>query len=179
MERCGLSRKGSHKSRVRPRGKQRVRLRPVLDQEGDIWELLHPRCAVDRAMDLEEVEEMIRAGETDIAIEELRWLLSGCSDFIHAHQLLGELALELGDVPLARGHFGHAFRVGAAAIRKAGGAKKVPYAQESNRHFLECGKGLIHCLKQLGKKKMAREIASQLLSCDPTDPLQIRQLVAI
>jgi len=172
-----LSSKGSHKSKVRPRSNQRVRLRRVSDQGEGICELLHPRCALERELDLEEVEAMIRAGETDVAIEELRWLLSGCHDCIRTHQLLGELALEMGDIPLARGHFGHAFQVGSKVIDKSGGNKQIPYAQESNRPFLECGKALIHCLLKLGKKKKSREVVSKLLRYDPTDPLQIKKLL--
>ena len=172
-----LSSKGSHKSKVRPRSNQRVRLRRVSDQGEAICELLHPRCALERELDLEEVEAMIRAGETDVAIEELRWLLSGCHDCIRTHQLLGELALEMGDIPLARGHFGHAFQVGSKVIDKSGGNKQIPYAQESNRPFLECGKALIHCLLKLGKKNKSREVVSKLLRYDPTDPLQIKKLL--
>ncbi len=172
-----LSSKGSHKSKVRPRSNQQVRLRRVPDQGEGICELLHPRCALERELDLEEVEAMIRAGETDVAIEELRWLLSGCHDCIRTHQLLGELALEMGDIPLARGHFGHAFQVGSKVIDKSGGNKQIPYAQESNRPFLECGKALIHCLLKLGKKKKSREVVSKLLRYDPTDPLQIKKLL--
>lgn len=169
--------KRSHKSKVRPRSNQRVRLRRLPDQTEGLCELLHPRCALDRTLDLEEVEAMIRAGETDIAIEELRWLLSGCHEFIRAHQLLGELALEMGDIPLARGHFGHAFQIGSKVIDKAGDNNKVPYTQESNRPFLECGKALIHCLLQLRKKKKAREVVSKLIRYDPTDPLQAEKLL--
>ena len=36
---------------------------------------------------------MIDADELEIAQEELRWLLSGCNEFIQAHRLLGDLAL--------------------------------------------------------------------------------------
>ena len=120
---------------------------------------------------------MIAAGEVDIAVEELRWLLSGCSDFIHAHRTLGELALEQNDLPLARGHFGHAYRAGAAAIRKAGNVRPVPYRREANQQFFECGKGLIYCLNKLGKRHMAVEVGEQLLKYDPNDPLNVRGLI--
>ena len=62
---------------------------------------------------------MMEAGEVDIAIDELRWLLSGCSDFIEAHRLLGELALAENDLPLARAHFGYAYSLYVSSI--AGG----------------------------------------------------------
>ena len=58
------------------------------------------------ADDLEEVRAMIAAGETDVAADELRWLLEVCRDMIEAHFLLGKLAAEAQqDVPLARGPF--------------------------------------------------------------------------
>ena len=128
-------------------------------------------------MDMEEVADMVAAGEFDIAIEEIRWLLSGCSDFIHAHRMLGELALEQNDLPLARGHFGHAYRAGSAAIRKAGNVQPVPYSSEANQSFFECGKGLIYCLNQLGKPHMASEVVTQLLKYDPTDPLNVGAMI--
>src|SRR5258708_2407310 len=50
-----------------------LRVRKVVGQ--DAWELVHPRCARDRALDLEEVRKMLDAGEVDVAIDECRWLL--------------------------------------------------------------------------------------------------------
>lgn len=169
--------KRPHKLKDVRRSAKKVQLREIADDGQKVWEFVHPQCAIDREMDLKEVEAMIELGEHEIATEELRWLLDGCSDFIHAHRLLGQLALEREDFPLARGHFGHAFRVGAAAIRQVGGKIKVPHTQKPNRHFLECGKGLIYCLIKLGKKRMAGEIVDQLLECDPSDPLQVRTLL--
>src|SRR6185312_13203117 len=129
-------------------GSSSVRLRRVAGD--DAWELVHPRCARDRAEDLEEVEKMIAAGEVEVAIDELRWLLGGCSDFIDAHKLLGELALADHDVPLARGHFGYAYRIGQLAIERAKPTGAVPYRLAANRSFFEAGKGLAWCLAQLG-----------------------------
>src|SRR5262245_42144351 len=84
----------------------------VTTDGGPAWELVHPRCALARADDMDDVRQMVEHGETEIAVDELRWLLNGCSDFIDAHRLLGELALGAEDFPLARGHFGYAFRLG-------------------------------------------------------------------
>ncbi|MEK6247770.1 MAG: hypothetical protein N2C12_06290 [Planctomycetales bacterium] len=167
---------GKRSSKRKPAGRKgsEVQVRRVPGEAA--WELLHPRCALERSMDMEDVAAMVEAGETEIAIDELRWLLSGCSDFIQAHLVLGELALELGDIPLARGHFGHAYRVGAAAIRKAKNVRPVPYSKPANQHFFQSGKGLAYCLKQLDKHKMASEIVEQLLSYDPTDPLNVGKL---
>lgn len=119
---------------------------------------------------------MLEAGEVEIAKDELRWLLSGCPDFIDAHRLLAEIALSEGDVPLARGHFGHAFRVAAGALAKAGNPRPLPYSRAANQAFFECGKGLVHCLLELGKKKMAAEVIDRLVQCDATDPLGVRSL---
>lgn len=148
----------------------RVRRKP-----GDrAWELVHPRCALERAEDLEEVRLMLDAGETDIALDELRWLLNGCSDFVAAHRLLGELALADGDLRLARGHFGYAYEIAVSAFPPRGLEGPLPYRLPSNQPFLEAAKGLAWCLHELGKKKLARQVLRQLLDCDPADPLGVR-----
>jgi hypothetical protein len=156
------------------RASAEIRVRQVPGENA--WELLHPRCALERREDMEEVEAMLEAGEVEIAKDELRWLLSGCPDFIDAHRLLGEIALSEGDVPLARGHFGHAFRVAVRALTKTGNPQPLPYSRAANQAFYECGKGLVHCLLKLAKKKMAAEIIDRLLQCDATDPLGVREL---
>ena len=59
------------KSQLGPRRSgQDVHVRYVA--ENDVWEFLHPRCALDRAEDIEEVETMFEAGEGEIAKDELR-----------------------------------------------------------------------------------------------------------
>jgi hypothetical protein len=143
---------------------------------GEAWELVHPRCARDRALDLEEVRKMLDAGELDVAMDECRWLLQGCSDCLDAHRILGEIALELNDLPLARGHFGYAYYMGLKAINAAGNPAPLPYALAANQGFFESGKGLIWCLKQLHKPEMASEVIEQLVRCDPSDPLGITKL---
>ena len=148
----------------------------VRKTEDGPWELLHPQCAIDRAEDMEEVEAMIDAGEFDVARDELVWILSGCHDFIHAHRVLGELALAEEDVPLARGHFGTAYRLGTAALKKAGKNAKLPYSLEANREFYEAGKGLAWCLKLLDKDRLSEEIVDELLRRDPSDPLDLKNL---
>ncbi|MGD9720069.1 MAG: hypothetical protein AB7O59_02505 [Pirellulales bacterium] len=153
-----------------------IGLRPLRDEDG--WELVHPRCAREREEDLEEVRHMLDAGETDVARDECRWLLEGCRDCLEAHRILGEIALVDEDLPLARGHFGYAYRLGAAALERAGGKVRLPYARPANRSFFESAKGLVWCLKQLDKPEMAAEVAAQAVACDPEDPLQIAALVA-
>jgi len=120
---------------------------------------------------------MIEAGETDIAVDELRWLISGCRDFIIAHRLLGELALMENDVQLARGHFAFAFKLGTDALKQHARAWPVPYEIEANRAFLESGKGLGHCLEKLGKRDLAREILKQVYDCDRSDPLGAKAMM--
>lgn len=138
------------------------------------WELVHPRCALERSEDLEEVQAMVAAGEVDIAVDELRWLLNGCSDFVGAHCLLGELALADGDFKLARGHFGCAYEIALSACPTGGLAAPLPYRFAANQAFLEAAKGLAWCLHELGKRKLAQRVLEQLLRCDPTDPLKVR-----
>ena len=138
------------------------------------WELVHPRCALERAEDLEEVQLMLDAGETDVALDELRWLLNGCSDFVAAHRLLGELALAVGDLRLARGHFGYAYEIVLSAFPPAGLDAPLPYRLPANQAFFESAKGLAWCLHELGKKKLALRVLDQLLACDPRDPLGVR-----
>jgi hypothetical protein len=151
-----------------------VQARPVPGQ--DAWQLVHPRCARDRQEDLEEVRKMIDAGEIDVAIDECRWLLQGCSDCLDAHRLLGEIALGENDLPLARAHFGFAFRLGQQALQRAKTTGPLPYDLPSNQGFLESAKGLAWCLRQLDKHEMCAEVVDLALHCDPSDPLGMRKL---
>jgi hypothetical protein len=144
----------------------------------EAWELVHPRCARDRQEDLEEVRKMVDAGELDVAVDECRWLLQGCSDCLEAHAILGEVALSENDLPLARGHFGYAYRLGTKALEQARTHGPLPYRLPANQPFLQSSKGLAWCLKQLGKRDMAAEVVALMLQCDPTDPLGMRNLLA-
>jgi hypothetical protein len=136
-----------------------------------LWELVHPGCALERAEDLEEVEAMIEAGEADVAVEELRWLLEECRDFIAAHYLLGETAFEARDFRLARGHFGYAFELGWSALPEGKLDGPLAYSLPANRPFLQAVKGLAWSLNELGKRTMAKQVLEFLASCDPADPL--------
>jgi hypothetical protein len=140
------------------------------------WEFVPPRCATQRQEDLEEVHKMLELGEIDVAIDELRYLLEECSDFVAGHRLLGELALTNGDLPLARGHFGYAYTASIRAL-PAGHSGPVPYSQPANRAFFEASKGLIHCLLELEKPELAREVIDMMLRLDPTDPLAVKPLL--
>lgn len=120
---------------------------------------------------------MIEASENDIALDELRWLLSGCSEFLAAHVLLGELARAMNDIPLARGHYGAGYQLGLQALRRAGMPKPVLYAQPANKPFFEAGQGLAWSLETLGKPQMAEEVVATLIELDPSDPLQLRSML--
>jgi hypothetical protein len=158
------------------RAASEVRLRHVA---GEGWELVAPRCARDRADDIEEVQTMIAAGEIEIARDEIRWLLQGCHDFLEAHKALGELAYAEHDLPLARGHFGYAFRIGQQAIARAGKSRPIPYKLRGNQAFHESGKALALCLMGLDKRDLAAEVVRDLISYDPTDPLGVRAMLDV
>lgn len=142
-----------------------------------MWEIVHPRCARARADDIAEVRHIIEMGETEIAIDELRWLLNGCGDFVDAHRLLGELALVDHEIRLARGHFGYAYEIGIAAIDRAGSPAPFPYVRAANQSFLESAKGLAHCLIELNKPQLALDVLKRLLRLDPTDPLAAQAMM--
>ena len=127
---------------------------------------------------MEEVHAMIAADELEIAIDELRYLVGGCSEFIEAHCLLGELALATGgDVRLARGHFGAAYQLGLQALRRAGMPGPLPYAQPANKPLFEAGRGLAWCLAKLNLQPMACEVVDTLVKLDPSNPLELRAML--
>lgn len=121
---------------------------------------------------------MIELGETEVAVDELRWLLNDCGDFIEAHRLLGELALAEGDLRLARGHFGYAYEIALAAMERAGRGALFPYERPANRAFFESAKGLAYCLAELGKIDLAQDVLNRMLALDPADPLGAADMLA-
>ena len=121
---------------------------------------------------------MVAAGETEIARDELVWLLSECPDFLEAHLHLGLLALEDGDPKLARGHFGRAYELGLRAIEAVGSPRPVPYDRAGNRAFFEAAKGLVHCLIATGRLGLAKDVVAKATSLDPADPLALAGLIA-
>jgi tetratricopeptide (TPR) repeat protein len=149
----------------------RIQVRPV--GEAGEFELVYPRCVRACKDDLEEVHKMLEAGEVDIAIDELRWLLSECRELLEAHKLLGEIALSDGDMELARAHLGYAYDLGRKALPPGGLPGKLPYARQPNQAFFEAGKGFAWCLDQSGEKKLAADVVKQLLVLDPSDPLDL------
>ncbi|MDZ4783661.1 MAG: hypothetical protein SGJ19_25720 [Planctomycetia bacterium] len=138
-----------------------------------VWELTHPRCARERSEDIEEVRAMLEAGEFDIARDELRWLLDGCTDFVDAHHLLGEIAFAEGDFSLARGHFGYVHRICTAAFPGDKLSGTLPAALPGNRVFFESGKALAYCLHELKLTAQALQLLDELRRLDPGDPLEL------
>lgn len=143
---------------------------------GAAWEIVQPRCARRRLEDVEEVEAMIREGESEIARDELVWLLSECPDFLEAHVQLGLIALEEGDPKLARGHFGRAYELCLRAIEAAGNPRSLPHALPGNRAFYEAAKGLVHCLMATNRQQTAADVCRRIAPLDPADPLGIQKL---
>ena len=121
---------------------------------------------------------MIEAGESDVAIDELRWLVGGCSEFIEAHTLLGELALAL--TATSRWPAATSGSPCSSASRRSSGRKspgRCPTRQPANRTFFEAGRGLVTCLVKLDMTAKAVELVQDLVRLDPTDPLKLRQLL--
>ena len=143
---------------------------------GPVWELVHPRCSRKRRDDIAEVEAMVEAGETEIAHDELVWLLSECPDFLEAHVQLGLIALEEDDAKLARGHFGRAYELAFRALDAAGGPQPLPYELDGNKPFFQAAKGLVHSLMELGRKQAAKEVCQRIAPLDPSDPLGIQRI---
>jgi hypothetical protein len=141
-------------------------------------EFVCPRCAAEREDDVRAAQEMFAKGETDVARDELRWLLQGCSDNMTIHLLLGEIAAAENDYVLARGHFGYAYQIGQRAIRRSGLRGILPVDVPANRSFFTATKGLVHSLVKLDKRKLAEEVVEFLLECDPRDPLRVREVLA-
>ncbi len=170
---------GHHGGRGKKRGgaKEKLGVAKRESAAGVAWELVHPRCSRRRREDIEEVEAMVEAGETEIARDELVWLLSECPDFLDAHVQLGLIALEEGDPKLARGHFGRAYELALKAIDAAGPAKPLPYALDGNQPFFQAAKGLVHCLMEMGRRRSATEVCSRIALLDSTDPLGIQRIL--
>lgn len=141
---------------------------------GQGWVLVHPRCVRECAEDLEEARAMIAAGEVEVAIDELRWLLDVCRDMIEAHALLGRLAAEHArDLELARAHFGYGYQLGVKALRRARNPAPLSALHPANRPFYDAGRGLAWCFNETQKPDLALEVIEHLLACDPTDPLRL------
>ena len=145
--------------------------------DGESYEFLFPPCVRERAEDMEEVHAMLAAGELEIAVDELRWLLGGCHELLEAHFLLGKIAAESGNHDLARAHFGYAFQLGTDALPKRRLDHPLPHSNPANRVFYEAGAELAKVLLELKEANKANEVAMKLLSLDPTDPLGVKGIL--
>ena len=100
---------------------------------------------------------MIEAGEIDVALDELRWLLR-LREFIAAHVLLGDIARDTGDSACPCHYAG--YQLGLQTLRREN-AKAVVVFAARNQSFFESGRGLVWALKT-GKPQMAEEVMSTL-----------------
>lgn len=130
--------------------------------------LLEPFTAIDRKEDIEEVRKMIAGAELEIARDELLYLVSDCRGFLEAHNLLGELALEEGDISLAQGHFGFAYEIGIDSL-PPGFKGRLPANKEYNGAFFLAGRGVARCLIARGQHAKGREVLEQLARLDPQE----------
>lgn len=119
---------------------------------------------------------MLAAGEIDVAEDELRWLVGGCSVLLEGHKLLGQIAAGDKNWELARAHFAYAYQLGLDAATRAKHDGTLPYALTGNRDLHEAGRGLAEALLNLDQRDLARQIIDQLLVWDPTDPLGVKEL---
>ena len=117
--------------------------------EGDCFELVHPRCVIERRDDFEEGLAIWRAGEPDEAREVLLFGLEGCGDNLWIHNALGRIALDVDrDPTLARGHFGYAVELVQRSL-PSDFHGRLPAERPPNRPFFEAVAGLIACLEAL------------------------------
>jgi hypothetical protein len=86
------------------------------------------------------------------------------------------IALEEEDPKLARGHFGRAYELCLRALEAVESPQPLPYALDGNRPFYEAAKGLVHCLLDMGRPKVAKDVCKRIASLDPSDPLAIQRL---
>ncbi|HEX6961020.1 MAG TPA: hypothetical protein VF175_04085 [Lacipirellula sp.] len=169
---------GKKRSKGKPPKPSRSGVGVERSRTGQGWVLTHPACVREGAEDLDEVREMIASGENDVAIDELRWLLAECAEWVEAHYLLGKLAVETqNDLALGRAHFGVGFQLGQRALQRAGDPAPVAAMHPANRPWYDAGRGLAWCLAELGKRDMALEVVEHLLRCDASDPLGVRQWI--
>ena len=155
--------------------RQSVGVRRSSDGRG--WVFVHPRGARERAEDLEEVREMIEAGETDVAIDELRWLVERLQRIHRGPRAVGRAGTGRGRLrarPRTLRLRGAARPQGAPAGE--GELARSPYSQPANRAFYEAGRGLATSLVKLGMTEKAVDLVEDLVRLDPSDPLKLRAL---
>jgi hypothetical protein len=138
-----------------PRRRGALGLRQV---GGNDFELVHPRCVVERELDFEEGVELRKAGDSESARDALRYALEGCANNLWVHVALGLIALEdFRDPGLARGHFGYAFELGERALPR-GFEGRLPRHLPGNRPLYDAVAGLAACYEALGKPDEAKAL---------------------
>ena len=169
---AGRPERGGRRRRSRGRSKSNAPRKPpplrLRRLDRNRFALAAPSCARDREEDLDEVRRMIIADEREIARDELLYLVADCRAFLAAHNLLGELALELGDVPLARGHYGFAYEVGLESLGD-GFQGILPAGLDYNSEFFLAGRGLARCLIATGRREEGRGVLQFLARLDPRE----------
>lgn len=133
---------------VRPKGIS-ARLGPIgLKRiDGQVFELIHPKCVEETELDYAEGLELWKAGDPEEARDALRFALEACHDNLWVHVALGDLALkEARDPRLARGHYGYAVELVQRSLPPDFNGR-LPRARAANRPFHDALAGLIACLK--------------------------------
>ena len=132
-------------------------------REGE-FELVHPRCVLERRPDYEEGMELWTAGDVEAARDALRYALEGCGDNLWVHVALGRIALqEDKDPTLARGHFGYAFELVERALPR-GFAGVLPRSLATNRPCYEAADGLATCYEALGRPREAADLRARAVA---------------
>jgi len=138
-----------------------------------------PRSVMDRKDDMDDVRGMVKHDEIDVAIDELRWLLSDCPQLMEAHALLGILASEFDDptpddVELALAHLECALDIGRTALNFRRLQAPLLCDRPTNRPFFQAGLTMIRLLRSQGKKDAADRLLQELIRLDPKLPLPLQ-----
>jgi hypothetical protein len=122
------------------------------------FELVHPACVHETALDYQDGLELWKAGDPEGAQDALRYALQACRDNQWVHLALGHIALhEFHDPALARGHFGYVVELTRQAIPH-GFRGSLPRSRPANEAFYDAIDGLISCFCALGKNREAESI---------------------
>lgn len=132
--------------------------------ETDDFELVHPRCVLQRRGDYQDGIDLWEAGDPEAARDALRFALEGCGENLWVHVALGRIALEtFKDAELARGHFGYAYELVERGVPR-GFRGRIPRKLPGNRPFFDAVEGLAACYEQLGQRRAAEEVRARGVS---------------
>jgi hypothetical protein len=169
-----LNAKRKPKRRQPSRAIDQITLRRV--GPGNEHELVFPRSVEQRAADMEEVRKMLAVDEIDVAEDELRWLVGGCDALLEGHKLLGRIAAGDENWEIARAHYAYAYELGLDAVKKVTSPVALPYSRPANHDLHEAARGLIESLLELDERALARQVKTQMLAWDPSDPLGVKEM---